>query len=880
MKLLKRITLALLFLFLLIAGTLLIIAFAYENEVKEYMIEQLNKNLKTKVVVDSKDIKLSLLKNFPYASLNFKNIIMMGSVTLPPRLGSKKNKVLPKGEDLGGAPDTLFSAQELSLQFNIIDILKKHYVVKKVKAENGKVKLRMGADGSVNWDVWKGNGDTTFSAEESTFNLEKFQFDNIELRYLDYKNHNDVSSVIHNGKISGKFTSKEYDLSIKGDLLVNHFNLDSMNYVDNKPMKMDLSLHVDNEKKLYRFSDGLVYLSDLKVSVEGQYVDTKPSYINLFLKGKDMDIQSVLSLLPEKYHKHISDYDSDGEFYCNAHINGKWNAMNSPEVKVDFGITKAEITQLSSEIVLKDVHVLGNYYASSLKDFLDLKTFSASLANGTIAGTIRMDNFSSPNVSASVNANLLLEDVRHLLKIDTIWNYPIESLAGNLKVNMHYNGRWNNSGKYTKSDFSTMNLTGEMALQSAGMKIENSPLAFDSVNGSFVLNDNSVTVNSFSGKTPRSDFYFKGILSDVLAYSFTEDADINVDAAFQSNNFDLNEFLVNQKESSKRDTVYKISFSPRVNFILNSDIGHLVFRKFEAAHIRGTFQLRNQKLIGDPISFSTMDGSVTASGMMDNTIDSTLLITCNANLIKLNIRKLFYQFEDFNQSTITHNHLKGIGTAEVQFASVWKSDLSVDMNRIYVRSNMTIEKGELIKFEPMKALSKYISVSELEDITFSSLQNQIEIKDRKIFIPKMDIHSSALDVTMSGTHTFNNEIDYHFKVLMSDILFQKARKSKKENNEFGVVEDDKSGKTSLFISMTGTVDNPIIKYDKQGAKQNLKENLAEEKQTLKQILRDEFKWFKKDTTLNKKDKPKDDGKFIIKWEEDKKEKDKKEEDDF
>jgi hypothetical protein len=369
-------------------------------------------------------------------------------------------------------------------------------------------------------------------------------------------------------------------------------------------------------------------------------------------------------------------------------------------------------------------------------------------------------------------------------------------------------------------------------------------------------------------------------LKNVLAYSFSDDADINVDANLEAGNFDMNEFLLDQKESSKYDTVYNIHFSPRMNFILNTKVGHLVFRKFEANNIAGTFQLKNQKLIGDPISFATMDGTVLASGMIDGTNDSILLVTCNASLKKLNITKLFSELEDFGQSTMTHENLKGIGTAEIQFASVWKSDLTVDLNRIYVRSNMTVEKGELIKFEPMKALSKYIEVSELEDIKFPTMQNQIEIKNQKIYIPKMNIQSSALDLTLSGTHTFNNDIDYHIKVLMSDILFQKARKAKKENSEFGVVEDDNSGKTSLFISMSGTVDDPVFKYDKQGAKQNLKENMTEEKHTLKQILKDEFGWFKRDTTLVKKDKPKDDGKFIIKWDDDEKDKGKKEDDDF
>jgi VCBS repeat-containing protein len=445
---------------------------------------------------------------------------------------------------------------------------------------------------------------------------------------------------------------------------------------------------------------------------------------------------------------------------------------------------------------------------------------------------------------------------------------------------MEYKGQLKNAGKYLKSDFENMNLVGDMTFSNAGMKIKNSTLAFDSINGSFVLNDNDIEINSFSGKTPKSDVYLKGNLKNILAYSLTDDADISIDAVFQSNNFDLDEFLVNQAATTKRDTVYKIKFSPRVNFSLNSNIGRLTFRKFEATNITGTFLLRNQKLIADPISFSAMDGTISASGMIDNTVDSTLLITCDANLKKLNIYKLFTEMEDFGQTMITHENLRGTATADVQFASVWKPDLTIDPNRIYARSNLTVDKGELIKYEPMKALSKYISVSELEDIKFASLQNQIEIKDQKIFIPKMDIQSSALDVTMSGTHTFNNEIDYHFKVLMSDILFNKAKKAKKENDEFGVVEDDKSGKTSLFISMTGTVDEPVIKYDKQGAKQNLKENITEEKHTLKQILREEFGWFKKDTTLYKKDKPKEDGKFIIKWDEEEKEKKKDEDDDF
>ena len=76
--------------------------------------------------------------------------------------------------------------------------------------------------------------------------------------------------------------------------------------------------------------------------------------------------------------------------------------------------------------------------------------------------------------------------------------------------------------------------------------------------------------------------------------------------------------------------------------------------------------------------------------------------------------------------------------------------------------------------------------------------------------------------------------------------------------------------------MTGTVDNPIIKYDRKGAIQKIKQDLKQEKETLKEILREEFGWFKKDSTsvkdkkkvkeVKKKKQEEEEEKMIIEWE--------------
>ena len=134
----------------------------------------------------------------------------------------------------------------------------------------------------------------------------------------------------------------------------------------------------------------------------------------------------------------------------------------------------------------------------------------------------------------------------------------------------------------------------------------------------------------------------------------------------------------------------------------------------------------------------------------------------------------------------------------------------------------------------------------------------------------MDITSSAISISASGTHTFENIIDYHLKLLLSDVLSRKAKKAKKENEEFGVIADDGLGKTNIFISMKGPINNPKIGYDGKGAQQKIKNDLVQEKQSLKKILNQEFGLFKRDSAVvnskTEKDKKKQQ-KVIIEFDE-------------
>ena len=69
-----------------------------------------------------------------------------------------------------------------------------------------------------------------------------------------------------------------------------------------------------------------------------------------------------------------------------------------------------------------------------------------------------------------------------------------------------------------------------------------------------------------------------------------------------------------------------------------------------------------------------------------------------------------------------------------------------------------------------------------------------------------------------------------------------------------IVEDDGLGRTKLFLTMRGPVDDPKIGYDKKGVAEKIKTDIKTGKQNLKNLLTQEFSRKKETPPATKKKK--------------------------
>jgi hypothetical protein len=180
------------------------------------------------------------------------------------------------------------------------------------------------------------------------------------------------------------------------------------------------------------------------------------------------------------------------------------------------------------------------------------------------------------------------------------------------------------------------------------------------------------------------------------------------------------------------------------------------------------------------------------------------------------------------------------------------SEMNPQIKALNAEGKYQLVNGALINFEPVKQLSRFINLSELEDIHFETLQNDFFIRNNFLYMPTMDVKSSAVDLSVNGKHSFENDYEYHVKMLLSEILSRKRQKAKSNITEFGVVEDDGLGRTSLLLKIINKGDDIKVGYDIKAAGNKIIDNIKSERQTLKSILNQEYGWYKNDTTTKQK----------------------------
>jgi hypothetical protein len=301
-------------------------------------------------------------------------------------------------------------------------------------------------------------------------------------------------------------------------------------------------------------------------------------------------------------------------------------------------------------------------------------------------------------------------------------------------------------------------------------------------------------------------------------------------------------------------------------FDINLEVDSLRYEKFPAEKVKTSLTYKPGILTVNSIIMKSLDGNISGNGFISQNFNKTFLARGIFNITGININRTFTTFRNFGQDFIKAENLEGDLTGSLTLLLPMDSLLNTQLKSVVAEGRYSIINGALINFEPVKELSSFIEVSELENIRFEKLENDFFIRNNSVYTPQMEVNSTASDLSINGKHSFDNSFEYHVKIRLSELLSKKRKKTKSNNTEFGAVQDDGLGRTSIFLKVENKGDDIQVNYDAKAAGNKVKSDIQAERKTLRTILNQEYGMFKSDSTA----KPKPDEKkprFKIIWDE-------------
>jgi hypothetical protein len=827
MKFLKWLVLAIFSLSLLIAVAAFAIVYIYEKEVKQYLVTQFNKQISTKVAIE--DIQFSVLRNFPDASITFIHVVADGAYV---------------GPDSSMSNPKLLKAASVSFAFNIEDIFRKEYRIKRIIVSDGELNMRVDSCGDDNFHFWKAQKDTTSS--NFRFQLNRVLLQNIVFSFKAEKEAQDMKALVKQLVFSGDFSNNAYTLQAETQFTALHTRWAGGHLPENKAVSASVTLQVN--KNQYSISDGSLQFADLAFHLGGE-LRKMPYYTDLqvFVNADNINIGSALSLLPDSLQHYRQEYEGEGILNVKSTIQGKLGIDYTPAIKLDIVVNKAKLKAIAQHLELADISFSANYSNSAQNKIgtnrLLVKSFKATFEGKPIIASFMVDNLIDPTITLKAQADIDLAKWRAFTQ-----STLIEKASGSAHIHIAY------YGKIMQKDFKNYiqqetdkgkhyNLSGEIWLKNVSLLLKGQKQELQHMTGNIILIDNKLVFNNFALLLNGNDFNINGTTENLVDNYFDKYVRVKVALAINSNHLNAeNLSAFNNTTSASSTSALSYNFSGY--FALN--IGQLTYAKFSATHVLGTIAFDGDEWKTNNLSFNAMSGHVDVKGSVDMTYKKdTAIIILNARLKQINIKQLFAQLNNFGQIVLTDKNLEGTLTSDIDLAAPCDKHFNINPSNFYANCSLTIENGHLHDFQPVLALSRFVKLADLKDIHFSTLHNQLEIKNRNIVIPEMEIKSNALNLTASGIHHFDNTVDYKLTLLLNDLL---GRKLKERNSEFGEIETDwKTGHTMVFLTMSGPINNPKFKYDKRSVVKKIMSNIKKEKESLKAILHKEFGWFKKDT---------------------------------
>ncbi|MBB2147103.1 AsmA family protein [Pedobacter sp. LMG 31464] len=709
------------------------------------ILNQLNANVNGKINVEN--METTLLKGFPGVSVSLKKVQLRDSLW-----ANHKHDLL--------------NAEDIDVSLNIFSLIAGSIKINKIGINNAAIYLYTDSSGYSNTSMFKSKKATDSSTKKnsSAFEIKRVDFNNVNLIVDNQKRFKLFQFLVDDleGKIDYPDSGWNGNLKLNTMIKSFAFNTRKGSFLKDKTLKGTLVAHYNNKNKVVTIDPEKLNIGDDEFFI-GAKIDLakNESAFSIDIRADKILYKNLALILSPNISSKLLKFAIDEPIAVTGHIiddgskSGKDPLINVRMIVKDNTVTipSGQLTKcnftgtftnkdtLSRAIgdensAIKFYGLTGDYYNAPLKiDTFLISNLARPVAAGFVTSQFPLEKLNSSIGGETFSFKNGTADVRLYCKAD-IDNF-----------------------RFTKPV-----LTGNVAIKDAD--ITYLPRNMKLVNSSLTLNFNQKDLNITGSRFQlgKSILNMNCSIENFLNFYYTDPEKILVNLKLSSPQLYLSEFMpfLGSRKSVKRKPVSKnavkevsdqlsaVMEAAKVQIQLN--VNKAIYNRFVANNLNASVSMLGDGIYFNKISVNHAGGNLNLIGNIKQS-GAINKFTINSIISKVSVKDFFYAFENFGQTSITNQNIKGYLSAKVNAVGSITDKGNIVSRSMYGQVVFNLNNAALIGFEPLVKVQKLAFANrDFSNIAIEKLDGTLTLNGDKIMISPMQFNTSVLNFNMKGIY--------------------------------------------------------------------------------------------------------------------------------
>lgn len=713
--------------------------------------------------LDFEKLDISLLRNFPNASLNLKGLTLVGT------------------DRFEG--DTIVAARRITVVVNLMSLVgDEGFEVRKIILASPALHAHKLADGAVNWDVMKPSeqADTT-AAEESApssfrLSVRDFRLTDAVIRYEDDSTGMELRTAPLSLRLSGDMSAESTQLDL--DLLAGgvDFTQGGVPLLHDAELALDAEIDADLAEKRFTFSRNTLRLNAIEMRLDGWVQQVGDALAMDVSAGcSEVRFKDLLSLIPAFYKHEFRSLAASGELSMELWARGQMHGAQLPAFELKTEVHNGSFQYSSLPKAVTDINIaakVSNAGGELDKTEVEISEFGLKMAGNSLSATGYATNLmSDPTFRATLSGRVDLGAIREV--------YPLEKgidLAGRIAASMKLSGRMSDveSGRYER-----ISASGSLVVEQLGLHVQQLPEVFIR-RAAATISPQAMTLGEFGVTVGGSDLSATGQLTGYLGYLMRGEQ-LAGRLYVKSDLLDLNEIRAavpadaeaesadaeKPAEEAAAAPAQAIVVPKNLNLSLNAELKKVLFEKMVITDIAGEMSVAGGTLSLDRLGLQLFGGKASASGRYSTAADPAHpTLSLAASIAKASFPRTFEEIEAVRQLAPIFEKASGDYSLSIDMRTTLDAAMSPDLMSLTAQGEISSENVSVEGVEVFDKLADLLKNDKLRRIEARDLKIRFSIKDGRVTTEPFDLKMGDVNVNMSGTTGLDRTIDYTAKVTL------------------------------------------------------------------------------------------------------------------